>query len=183
MQHRFLLPEMKIKELGTFVFTPEQRQRFAGGGLVTTWKREYALLFDRDDLRLATQQPTHHFFEWLAAILIYSSTGYLSLIEKYHFGNHPHKAKALAKFHDERLGKALALITKRGRRQPPDLLVYSPDFGDWFFCEVKGATDRLSVDQRKLFEEIGFVSKRPVRLLKLVELKPVSKGRSVRSSN
>ncbi len=157
---------MKIEELGTFPFTTELRSSFAAGTLVASWRRTYPRLFDEDDERQAKRQTAHHFFEWLGAVLVYNSTGYLSLIEKYQFRNHSYKSATLAKIADKYLSAALALVGKPGRPQPPDLLVYSPDHKDWFFCEVKGGTDRLRPLHRQLFEQLGDVSQRPVRLLR-----------------
>jgi hypothetical protein len=47
--------------------------------------------FDDDDLRLANSQPGVHFYEWLGAIVLHHTTGYLSLVEKYEFARHPRK--------------------------------------------------------------------------------------------
>jgi hypothetical protein len=55
---------------------------------------------------------------------------------------------------------------EHGRAQPPDLLMYAPDFSDWFFCEVNGPDDRLKPEQRRKFAALARMSGRPVRLLK-----------------
>jgi hypothetical protein len=39
--------------------------------------------------------------------------------------------------------------------QCPDLLVYKPDFADWFFCEVKGPKDRLREEQIRYFRGLA----------------------------
>ena len=57
-----------------------------------------------------------------------------------------------------------------GGTQGPDLFVYKPDATDWFFVEVKGLTDRMRAPQKKLFEELGRVSGRAVRVAKFFRL-------------
>ena len=94
-----------MKYFGTILFKEEQRKRFRSGKLVKEWARIYKEIFDEDDVRITlkqSKQNSYHFFEWLAAVVIYTSTGYLSLIEKYQFKNHLRKQKILGKlFSDE----------------------------------------------------------------------------------
>ena len=67
-----------------FSYHPKRQEEFRSGGLGRVWMTRYPALFDDEDRRLyGTQGDTYHFFEWLAAVLIYESTGYQSLIEKY----------------------------------------------------------------------------------------------------
>ncbi len=40
---------------------------------------------------IAENQPDYHFWEWLAAIVLYHATGYRALVEKYAYANHPRK--------------------------------------------------------------------------------------------
>ena len=84
-----------MKRFGTILFTDEQRKRFRSGELVKEWARIYKEIFDEDDVRVTSKQNSFHFFEWLAAVVIYTSTGYLSLVEKYQFRNHQRKQKIL----------------------------------------------------------------------------------------
>jgi VRR-NUC domain len=168
---------MKIGKLSTakinevqFPFDPQLREKFGKGSLAVRWQHDYPLLFDKDDVRLARNQPSHHFYEWLAAILLYKSTGYLSLVEKYQFENHARKQALLAELMDDRLRKALSLIKRNGRGQAPDLLLYTPDKKKWMFCEVKGESDRLSEKQRARFLELSIIVQDPVWLLKFVRL-------------
>lgn len=111
-----------------------------------------------------TRSSGTHFYEWLAAILIYHSTGYLSLIEQYQFKNHKRKQTVLKKINSSLLNELIA-----GQHQLhvqfPDLLVYSPDFTDWFFCEVKGGTDALSDAQERAFQTLAELSHQPVYLI------------------
>lgn len=84
-------------ELGSFAVDPQQKARFATGELCQAWQRRYSQLFDVDDRRLAASQPQYHFYEWLAAILIYETSGWLSLVEQYEFPNifpRPHEPAA-----------------------------------------------------------------------------------------
>ena len=55
--------------------------------------------------------------------------------------------------------------------QCPDLLTYSPDMSDWFFCEVKGLGDRLSPAQKEYFEELSKLSDKSIRIIKFKALK------------
>lgn len=125
--------------LGTFKNRNEQKEQFALGGLRDEWAKTYSFLFDQENIRLARSCPNNHFFEWLAPILIYQSTGYYSLMQKYgpYFASHQHKHE-LAKpilpegffddFHRLHLGEPNTPGTPY-----PDLLVYAPDYSDWFF--------------------------------------------------
>jgi hypothetical protein len=79
--------------LGTFTVARQQRDRFVNGQLSQDWYEKYPSIFDEDDLRLAKTQPRNHFYEWLAAILIYLSTSYYSLVEKYQYTKVGHKRK------------------------------------------------------------------------------------------
>jgi hypothetical protein len=138
------------KYFATILFTEEQRKRFRSGELVKEWSRIYKEIFDEDDFRITLKQNSYHFFEWLAAIVIYNTTGYLSLVEKYRCKNHPRKQKILHKlFSDEIVAKIC-----RGGVQNPDLLCYRPDFKDYFFCEVKGLRDQMRSIQEERFREL-----------------------------
>lgn len=57
--------------------------------LVVQWAKTYPMLFDEDDLRIAENQADmgHHFYEWLAAVLICHNHGLFSLVEKYQFAS------------------------------------------------------------------------------------------------
>ena len=56
-----------------FPFHASQRERFQTGALVAEWAERYQSLFDFEDVQLARQQPNRHFFEWLAAVLLFES--------------------------------------------------------------------------------------------------------------
>jgi hypothetical protein len=122
-----------MNHFGTILFKEEQRKRFRSGELVKEWAKMYKEIFDEDDIRITLKQSktnSYHFFEWLAAVVIYSCTGYLSLVEKYQFESHPRKQKILSKlFSNEIIAKI-----RTGNSQGPDLLCYTPDFKNCFFC-------------------------------------------------
>jgi hypothetical protein len=156
-----------LKIIGNFVVNPKQRARFIAGDLWQEWSLKYPDLFDEDDVRIAHGQARHkfHFYEWLAAIFIYHSTGYLSLIELYQCKNHKRKQTVLEEINCPLLNKLIA-GQHPVRVQWPDLLVYSPDFTDWFFCEVKGGTDRLKDAQERAFQTLAELTNKPVCLIK-----------------
>jgi hypothetical protein len=153
-----------MKYFGTILFTEEQRKRFRSGELVNEWAQIYKEIFDEDDIRITSKQfkqNSYHFFEWLAAILIYNSTGYLSLVEKYQFKNHLRKQEILGElFSDEIIAKI-----RRGGVQNPDLLCYRPDFKDCFFCEVKGLRDRIRSAQKERFRELERLTGKEIYLI------------------
>ena len=69
------------------------------------------------------------------------------------------------------LQKALEYQRWKKKTQAPDLLVYKPDFSDWFFCEVKGGKDRLREEQESRFEILSALSKKPVYMIKINPIK------------
>ena len=131
--------------------------RLIAGELVRIWAKQYPRIFDKDDIRITKKQRNYHFFEWLAAVIIYNSTGYLSLIEKYKLQSQERKQKILRKL---MTNEQITQIYVHGVHCP-DLLVYSPDYRDWFFCEVKGSSDKLRKEQIRYFEKLRkFTGKR-----------------------
>lgn len=157
-----------FKNPGIFAVHPHQKERFISGELWREWVAQYRnMLFDEDDYRLAENQAAlgYHFYERLAAILIFQSMGYYSLVEEYEFKKHKRKQNIL---HQLVSADLLALIDNRetyGNVQCPDLLAYAPDFSDWFFCEVKGPKDRLRSRQEDYFRAIVEVTGKSIRLI------------------
>jgi hypothetical protein len=138
-----------VKEL-TFVFDPRLRESWKTGDLPRKWKDRYPKLFDEQDFAQSRSQPNNHFFEWLAAILLYEATGRLSLIEKYTCRNHPGKREKLK----EIIGSDLFEWCCENESKSPDLFVYSIDQPeDWLFCEVKGDKDKVRAGQPEWFEQ------------------------------
>ncbi len=157
-----------LKIIGNFEVNPKQRERFISGELWQEWSEKYPDLFDADDRRIARNQARlgYHFYEWLAAMLIYHSTGYLSLVELYYTKTHKGKQSALEKINSSSLNGLIAKQRLEEGIKFPDLLVYSPDFTDWFFCEAKGGRDRLAEKQENFFQKLAEVTQKPVRLIK-----------------
>jgi hypothetical protein len=159
-----------IVEIGTVEIERAQQARWLSGSLAPEWKRRFPELFDEDDLRLAQgpQGPKgYHFVEWLAAIVLHHTAGYLSLVSKYEFRNHPAKQRIVAQLLAPDIRAALRDRVEHGSAQPPDLLMYAPDLSDWFFCEVKGPGDALRPQQVRKFDALAAMTGRPVRLLRL----------------
>ena len=163
-----IAPESRgARNFKEFVFTYDsnQRLRFREGSLRDEWWRRYPELFDEDDLRLAKNQPYTHFFEWLAAVLLYEATGYLSLLEKYETACHERKVDVFK----ETVPRPVFEYVMANRAGIPDLFVYAPDRSNWFFCEVKGASDVLDQRQCLRAAELRAITGKEVGLLWLRE--------------
>lgn len=130
----------------TFTYHPDQRKRFRDGSLADEWRLRYTMLFDTKDRELlkTEHQAQYHFFEWLAAVLLYEATGYLSLVEGYTAKTHEEKREKLRKAVSVDIFNWLA----ENESGQPDLFVYRPGSDQWFFCEVKGGPDKESDNQR-----------------------------------
>lgn len=158
-----------------FFFHKSQREQFRDGKLVKEWLRRYPLLFDKDDERIlrTEHQRQYNFVEWLAAILLFESTGYLSLVAKYTAKSHPLKHVLIRNTLPPKIGDWV-FANESGQ---PDLFVYSSDYKDWFFCEVKGPSDIMRKNQEKwradfesfLLQETGDSSNR-YNIFKLNEI-------------
>ena len=160
----------------TFLTNNSHRDLFFNGHLIEEWSRLYPMLFDAQDLQIALNQRHlgYHYYEWFAAVLLYHTTGLLSLIEAYAYKSHARKRKVLESLVT---GEALDFIASRGVSsvtQCPDLLVYSADYSDWFFCEVKGPRDRLRESQVRFFEELTRVSGKEIRVVQFQALEAQS---------
>lgn len=159
----------------TFSYHTRQRERFRDGLLIEEWLHRYPFLFDSDDHRVLTtaHQRKYHFFEWLSAILLFESSGYFSLVEKYTTKSHPSKRKIL----EDLLPPELFNWLTKNESGQPDLFVYHPETRDWFFCEVKGGSDKIRANQiewAKSLENIlireGIPHRRKTRVIFLQEL-------------
>jgi hypothetical protein len=171
-----------LMTFGAFSITHQQRDRFVNGKLSQDWYDKYPAIFDEDDLRLAKSQPRNHFYEWLAAILIYHSTGCYSLVEKYQYTKDRHKRKPeiIERINSAALNAALAHHGNYGDVQCPDLLVYAPDLTDWFFCEVKGGNDKLGLKQDMHFQALQELTGKPIQF---IQFNYVSKNTSERNAS
>jgi hypothetical protein len=156
-----------VKNL-SFIYRESDRENFSCGELRLLWKRKYPFIFSDQDFQIAINQPRYHFFEWLGAVMIFETTGFLSFIEQYRFKNHKDEFKTVKSFVPKDL---FELLIKPEivdvQVQPPDLFCYLPESSCYFFCEVKGKNDRLSDNQKKYFSKIEELSGRHIYLLSL----------------
>ena len=135
-------------ESTTLHFAPALKARWPRP-LADEWALAYPQIFDADDLRMTVKQPHTHFFEWFVAIHLFETTGALSLLEKYCYRNHQRKVQLLNQFLSAEHCAFLRNFRATHGVQPPDLFVYMPDTKRFWFAEVKGPTDRLSILQRE----------------------------------
>lgn len=147
-------------------------RHFKAEDLPFSWASIYPMLFDEDDLRIAQAQAEmgYHFFEWLAAILIFHSFGLYSLVEQYQFRIHSKKQEILSKLTTKKVITFMQSHPDFGNVQCPDLLVYSPDYSDWYFCEVKGPNDKMRNNQIDFFKELSNKSKKPIKVVEFKTL-------------
>jgi hypothetical protein len=137
-------------------------------------KLRFPELFDEQDVVIAENQPDYHFWEWLAAIVLYHATGFelssrntrTRTILGSRRSSRSWYLTMCCGFSDDVL-RVLHDRSEHGSIQGPDLLMYAPDMSDWFFCEVKGPGDRLRAARMSKFEALATVSGKPVRLLHL----------------
>jgi hypothetical protein len=163
----------ELKTYAIFRTNDTHRDLFCKGHLVEEWSHIYPMLFDAQDKRIALNQRHlgYHYHEWFAAILIYHTTGLLSLVEAYAYKSHKRKRKILETLIS---GDALDFVASRGISsitQCPDLLVYSTSRNECFFCEVKGPHDKLRPTQMKFFDELAQVSGKEIRVVHFQTLK------------
>jgi hypothetical protein len=149
-----------IKNL-EFCFQHDQRDRFVTGELRRAWAKRYPELFDERDVEISENRPDRHFYEWLAAILIFESTGYHSLIEKYWCDKHARKFSIY-----EEIAPSSVRDLEDGYGWP-DLFCYNVERTNWYFCEVKGHRDSLKDAQLQLFPKLYKITGKPVLVLNL----------------
>lgn len=146
-----------------FWYTRSQRELFVKGSLRAHWGKQYPELFDDDDLRILHNQrkTKHHFFECLAAVLLFEATGYLSLLEKYETLSHSRKHPLFKKL----VPTPVFDYVMANRVGSPDLFVYAEDHSDWYFCEVKGDSDKIRPNQIEFANGLFKISGRKLCLL------------------
>jgi hypothetical protein len=153
-----------------FVYTEEQRRAFKAG-IWQQWIKDYPDYFTIEEGWSRIQMEAGYgFFEMLTAVSLIQATGYRLL----GWGNRNPKNTPKKTFDilqrllpDELFHLAFYGKVFEGHSpQPPDLFLYHPDFSNFFFCEVKGGTDRLSKQQKAYFEEIDRLSDGRVYLCK-----------------
>jgi hypothetical protein len=151
-------------------FSCEQlRQRWTKGQLAAEYANSYPQLFDDQDLQIAKKQPEQHFHEWLCAVLLYHTGGWLSLVEQYGYKSHLRKRQVLESLVAEK--KVRDCLYERGKGacvQNPDLFVYKPDLSEWFLCEVKGPRDQLHDTQVAAFLDIREHIDREIYLIEVI---------------
>lgn len=149
---------------------------FKSGLLIDEWISKYPYLFDEDDIRLARSQGIlgYKFYEWLSAVTIYNTTGYVSLVEKYDMASHRRKYMKFKEIIAENVFDYIVSRKEKGT-QPPDLFCYDELSKDWFFVEVKGKNDRLSPEQITYFTNIEKLSKRQVRIMTIEKKNHIGK--------
>jgi VRR-NUC domain len=144
-----VLPNYRARADSVTVFcTTELRSRWPQP-LARQWHQHYPQLFDGNDLRLALNQPRNHFAEWFVAIYILHRDGAYSLVEKYAYANHLRKQRIVERLLTDRQRSLLRDFRQSYGVQPPDLLAFFPSLRRFWFAEVKGPGDRLSVKQRQ----------------------------------
>ncbi|MBI2906285.1 MAG: hypothetical protein HYX92_01375 [Chloroflexi bacterium] len=158
-----------MRELGPVPYSEKQREQFRNHKLRDRWVGRYPEIFDSLDACIAANQPKYHFFEWLGAIVLFETLGYLSLVEQYEFRNHPQKQEKLGRLLRGRQ-EVFNFIVHRDRSkdatQCPDLLVYAPDFSHYFFCECKAYRERVSPKQEEIFKRLSEVSAKETVILR-----------------
>jgi hypothetical protein len=165
------IPNVISDEL-SLTYPKDTRLKFENesGELVDAWVKQYGFLFDDDDVRMATgiegQKQQMHFSEWFAAIKMFESTGYYSLNEKYECSDSLAKQTVLKKLVSPEVLRFMVKHTpEKGDMNCPDLLMYKPDYSDWYFCDVKGPGDNLRPEQAQYWQElIEVTGKRIVRV-------------------
>ncbi len=122
-------------------------------GVARHWAREHKRLFDRDDLALIKNQTAYHFVEWLAAIHFAKTRRVRAVVAVWKekvvggrggFKKYPRKAKTVRKLIGEWRYNELV---RRLRGAGPDLFLYNPRIGQYWFAEVKKVGDRLNANQ------------------------------------
>jgi hypothetical protein len=168
-----------------FFTSNELHQRYRDGFLAPEWASAYPMIFDHDDLRIAETQSKkgYHYFEWLSAILLFHTNGLLSLVECYTFRSHPRKRSLVERLCGDNTARFLFDKGVEARAQCPDLLVYHPDLSYWFFCEVKGPTDRIQDNQVTWFHVLEEVTGKKVYLIQLSEVKGINNPKKGKNSS
>ncbi|SRR6266702_5125816 len=156
-----------------FVYDVSQRQRFRNLELIEEWYSKYnGILFDDVDYEIVTRtqhQRNYHFLEWASAVMLYETTGFMTLLEKYEIvTKHKMKNQILrsimpTEIYEYIIGNGTGL---------PDIFAYNinKNCKYWFFCEIKGK-DSLSDKQVQRINDLYNFTKKPVYILEMLELK------------
>ena len=57
-----------IRNIGVIPYDRKVKEAFAQGSMAEEWASSYRMLFDRQDLEYARNQPGYHYHEWLTAV-------------------------------------------------------------------------------------------------------------------
>jgi hypothetical protein len=142
-------------ELGSFVITKGQRERYKAGDLWHEWLTKYPQLFDGKDQQFFQNQGVfgYGFVEALTMIFLLEGTGYYSIFGSYGLQTQPQKNSLVKSLVSEKAWEYL-LYKGKPHPMPPDIFAYAPDKSDYFFCEVKGPGDRLRDTQISYFQKL-----------------------------
>jgi hypothetical protein len=133
---------------------------------------------DHDDFtRASNRTRSYFFFEWLAAIVLHQSTGFFALVTRYQ--TDARKRPLLPDILPPDVLAVLADRTRWGKTQGPDLLMYAPDYSDWFFWECKGSRDTVSDRQHGRFDDLVAAAKKPIRMLEFQVYRPPSPNQAM----
>ena len=158
-----------FRVLAPITATRGQRRRFRSGErpLLREWVEAHPWTFDPHETRTALNQRKGHFYEWFAAAHFSETRGWHSLIESYQWKTQTWKRGVVSRLGGDGLLRFFDTQRRRGfgMRHAPDLLVFAPDFSDYFFCEVKGPGDRLRRVQIEYFEAVAEVSGKEIVVL------------------
>ena len=159
-----------LVDFAEYPYNPQDQDWFADGGWIECFK-ENRQLFDEDDEKILKTQARmrdgrrYKFFECLAAIRLFQECGYLSLLEKYATkDNHERKKHVVKRINSDDLDKGVAYLEPY-RSSGPDLLVYTPDYKEWFFAEAKSPDDRTKSKQMHKFIELVKITGKPIKLI------------------
>ncbi len=169
MERRSPSSVLPLLELPPITVQRSEHQRWRTGTLAEEWLQANPLVFDADDLRLAVvrRKQGRHYFEWAAARHLHKITGFNALVCKYEFAAHRAKRAIVKQLLPPAVDSILRDRKLYGNAQAPDLLMYAPDFTAFFFCEVKGPTDRLRPEQLRKFSAIAQATRQPVHLIRV----------------
>ncbi|MFP4621148.1 MAG: hypothetical protein ACLFM7_07535 [Bacteroidales bacterium] len=146
--------------------TEAQHSNFKNGSLISKWANAYPEIFDEDDIRLARDQAKygHKFYEWMGAVVIYNTIGYLSLMQEYELTSHKRKHAAFQNIVDSKTFQYI-MGPKEEENHCPDLFCFSVDIDDWFFCDVKGKEEKWDLDRLAFFKNLQNISGKAVRMI------------------
>ncbi len=139
-------------------YTKAQHDLFRSGPLFETWATAYPMLFDDIDLALARSQARlgRHFVEWLAAIHLFHTRGWISLQAKYLYKKHKAKRAIVEGLVSSEAMDFFNSLKPAEYYQSPDLFSYTPSTGEWRFVEVKNrrSSDKLRQSQIAFFDRV-----------------------------